>query len=522
MMRFLVVLVFVALAGLPARADEPLAKVRVLLDSGDVAGLELAMARLNNRVTAVGDADTIRAVNIRLFETTHPERLAVIHRWADEMPASPYAKTAEAWAALKALEMWSDPSRRYGMAQNNAVLDSFRAARTDALAAVDQALDVSAGTYVPALDVWLRAREIDTDREGFGPVTDRLMELAPDPKTAQIIVRAGVAISPAAAQQAVGLCLQLGELIEDYDSDSCVIDAAMSLYLGDELEDLVHGLMLERNDPRFDAARLTALLDYKRRDPAQVDSWIELHRRVLGPETDLEEYEKQARSIFHFGKRPAYMDEAVPRILAEIDARLADDPFNHILLRQKAKLLLARFLQTNNADDLVAARASWDGLLVYAETAATTWELGADLVRADRDPSDVRTELVFWENAIAYSDQSLYSILMHFYYMSLAREAAEARLDAGDHSTPDPAGVLEDLKCPMLRAARTASALCRTSAAGLDVCDPMKPLFEPVPGILEDGKAGSCPGIAEASLSALTYKATPFAEMGDPWAGAQE
>lgn len=86
MTRFLPALAVSIFAGLPAWADDPVKTVRGLLDAGDVTGLDLEMARLDEAVVAGGTAATLRAVNNRLFETTHPDRLAVIHRWAEAIP----------------------------------------------------------------------------------------------------------------------------------------------------------------------------------------------------------------------------------------------------------------------------------------------------------------------------------------------------------------------------------------------------------------------------------------------------
>lgn len=525
MMRFLVVLVFVAFAGFPARADEPdepLDEIRALLDAGDVAGLEQEMARLNDLASAGQGAHAIRAVNTRLFETTHPDRRAVIHRWAEEMPASPYAATAEAWVGMKELEMWSGPSQRYQMGQGSALFDSFTAARDAARTTLGRAVELSDGTYVSALDAWMRAREFAANWNAFGSVADGLLALAPDAETARIIVRAGVSQSSSEAQQAVGFCLELGEVIEDYDADACMIEASADQYLGEEVRDMVFDLVEESEDPRFASVRLEALLDFDRVDPAKADTWVELHRKTLGPDTDLADYAWQAWTIMRKGDLPGYNDEVMPRIIAELDARLADDPLNHKLLRLKADLLHGRFMKNGNDADLAAARAAWEGLSVYAEPVAETWTLGGQLAQADRDPSDIEAAQVFWENAIAYSRQDVSNILTYFYVMNLARDAAEARLAAGDLSKPDPAAVLEALKCPMLRAARTSAALCQTPGAGGEVCDPSRPYFKPVPAVLEEGKAGSCPEVAAASLSALAYKATPFSEIGDPWPRASE
>ncbi|MCB1331061.1 MAG: hypothetical protein KDK28_17165, partial [Maritimibacter sp.] len=271
------------------------------------------------------------------------------------------------------------------------------------------------------------------------------------------------------------------------------------------------------DDPRFDALRLKAMLDWDRRDPAKADSWVALHRASLGPDTDLAEYNRQALTISRFGDRPDYRAEAVAGLLAELDTRLADDPLNRTYLQLKAEVLLGRYTDAGADADLAAARAAWEGLIHYAGAEGEIWMLGAQLAQADRDPSDILVAEVFWENAIGYARQDPSQILTWFYFMNQAREAAEARLAAGDTTAPDPAAALAALKCPMLRAARTAAALCQTPGAGGEVCDPTKPYYAPVPGVLEAGKAGSCPEIADAPLSELSYKVNPTAEIELPW-----
>lgn len=96
MIRAVLTHALLILAALPAHSDDPLSTVRGLLDAGDIAGLEQALADPDSAPKAERAA-TLRAVNVRLFETSHPARIAVLHRWAEERPASHNAATAEAW-----------------------------------------------------------------------------------------------------------------------------------------------------------------------------------------------------------------------------------------------------------------------------------------------------------------------------------------------------------------------------------------------------------------------------------------
>lgn len=134
-------LVFAVLAGLPARADAPLATVRGCL-RGAIWTAEAGDGTVERRTIAGGATDVLCAVKTRLFETTHPDRRAVIRRWAEEMPGSRYATTkwrepgsSGRWARLIRIGLWPFETKwltvRTGRYPSRRRLSALRRARAE-------------------------------------------------------------------------------------------------------------------------------------------------------------------------------------------------------------------------------------------------------------------------------------------------------------------------------------------------------------------------------------------------------
>ena len=150
MIRFTLALLFIALAQ-PSLAKDSVEQVRALLDAGDLQGLEQTLGALHDEQRKGGSARTLRDVHARLFETTHPERGAVIMRWKESYPESVYAATAAAWRAIKLLEVTGNLERRYHEPVSPFGLTAWSAARENANRLIGEALALSDG-YAPAQD----------------------------------------------------------------------------------------------------------------------------------------------------------------------------------------------------------------------------------------------------------------------------------------------------------------------------------------------------------------------------------
>lgn len=502
----------------PVWPQTPLERVRGLLDNAAVDELEREMIRLNDIVLAGGSAADLREIHARLFETTHTDRIAVVEDWLLAYPASPYAVTAKAWISLAATEQWGADSARYSKPELIDRAQLWSRAREQSLGMIGQALELS-DSYVPALDAWLRSRETRPVLDDLPTISNALFDVSPTRSSIRKIIKATSMNAPNLRQDVLEICLNYAPRAADYNQDICMIEAEFSHYLGNDIREVAKASLVEIGDKRLDWVRLKIWLRSKPRDPNFAEHALELHTLALTTETDLENYFYATKRIAFASKRPDYAETMTKQVLALADVRLADDPLNRKLLQLRAELLLQAYQRDANADDLAAARSDWENLMAYANANAQTWRLGASLAIADREPWNFYVQRVFLENTNAYSGQNLLHLLENVYALNNAKVAAQSQVAAGvDGLLPDPVQVLEEITCPLLRAAITADAMCRTFSPPLtSLCNPKNPYFEPVPKVLAEGRAGSCKTISQTPLSELRYEAIPIDQLKLPW-----
>lgn len=513
-----VALLWLSLMVTTGYANTPVEIVRTLLDAGDVAGLEREMKRLDQQVVVSGNADDLRQIEARLFETSHPDRIKVIEAWRTAYPDSIYSLAAETWVAIKAVELWGSDYNRYEQPKTNEENALWRKARTRALSLADLLAHKEA-TFVPAIDAWLRTKEItrgefaDLERQ-----VSALMEVAPNRESVLRIVEAVHEWSLNPAHDVVGVCLDVTELAVDYDADRCVVEAAILRHLQTDLRAAAEEQLPSLKDPRLVAARFSVLFRSRPTDSESRARLLSLHRRLLTIDTDLVEYVRDARAVAHFAEEPEYVDQAKQNVLSMIDLRLVDDPLNHNLLLAKSELMYEAYTKNGSEVLLENARKHWEDAMYYGKYSDIIWRLGALLAIADKEPYDFVSQKVFLENTIAYSGQNVQYILENLFALNQAEDAALSLPKTANVSVDSEISrVLEDIKCPILKAAKLASALCRTTAAGFPLCDPSKPFFERVPAILAEGKNGSCPSVSDIPLSKLRYEAVGIENIELPW-----
>lgn len=500
-------------------ADTPTDRVRVLLDQGDIAGLEQEFGRLAEAATESQNADALRDIHNRLFDTSHPKRSAVVEQWHQEMPNSVFALSAATWAAINKVERFSNDLQPYHSPENvpPARLQQWVALSKQARDLADGALGQADG-YVPALDAWLLSRQF-RPRQGarYEDAYAALMLAAPDRASMLRIVDASYAGSMHASEDVLRACLTYAETAVDYSADACMIEASIKYYLRADLRQMAEDLIKEADDPIFADERMRSLLKARDLDQTANAKMIELHRSLPFGEANPRDYLRVGFRVAYDAKAPEYRVEFRVKTLGQLAALLADDPLNHVLLWTKAELHLETFNSTKAPIELTKARAAWETAMIYGGFNSEIWLLGTKLVEANPSPEAFAAQQVFFENAIAHHNQSILYVLYYFDFMQTARAAAEIQVADQADASDAAAAFLERLKCPQLKAARSAFAQCRVTDAAMGLCDPTQGYYKHVPQILAEGADGSCPVIADLPLSDLQYSATPLEAINLPW-----
>ncbi len=509
MIRIALTLILLMLAH-PSLAQDPVDQVRALLDAGDVDGLEQTLRALHDAQRAGGSAAALRAVNARLFETTHPERGEVIRRWQESRPDSVYAATAAAWRAIKLFEAVGNPDDRYQVPVSPAGLAAYDKAKSEAQTAMERALD-RAGDYPPARDAWFRLRAVSPKRDGVGEMAEALISSAPEAESIRVILAATQYWSPHPGQDVLGACLTYAPLTREYDVDRCVIEAAIAYDVGSDLHDKAAEALIGMDDPALDRAHLQQAVWASGPDSWDLDRIKTWYRRMPLSTADLNWYVTTGRRIASIGKRPEILVAGSNRALDEIAVRIPDNPLDPSLRALEAALRLERYLRDHDAEDLALAREAWEAGVVYGGTSADYWQAGSLLATVDRAQWDVADAFVFHENAIAYSGQSVANLVFAFYWMDEARIAAEMA-----DGTSGAGEARERLQCPMLRVARLADALCKKDPSAAMFCDPAQPPFAHGPEVLASGRE-TCSEVANARLSSIKFEPVPYADVSLPW-----
>ena len=509
MIRTVLTLMLLVLAQ-PSLAQDPIQRVRALLDAGDVEELERTLRSLHDAQRGGESASTLREINARLFETIHPERGSVVLRWQERHPQSVYAATAAAWRAIKLFEAAGSLTERYQTPVSPAGLATYDEAKERARAATENALDL-ANDYPPAHDAWFRLRVGYPKRDELVEMAEALLSVAPEAESIRIVVAGAQHWSPHPGRDVLGICLAYAPRALDFDVDRCVIEAAIPNDVGGDLGTRAAEVLRGMDDPALDWAHLQQAVWASSPDSWDMDRIETWYRRMPLSNTDLNWYVTTGRRVAAIGKRPDVLIEGSNRALDEIAVRIPDNPLDPSLRALEAALRLERYLRSYEAGDLALARRAWEAGVVYGSNSADYWQAGSLLATADKEPWDVVDAIAFHENAIAYSGQSVANIVYAFFWLDEARLAAEAAGNA-----PGAGDVHERLQCPMLRMARLADALCRSDPASAMFCDPAQPPFSHGPEVLEAG-AQACPEVANARLSSLKFDPVPYANVSLPW-----
>lgn len=514
----LIILVWFMSVGMGV-ADTPTDRIRALLDQGDIAALEQEFAHLAEMAAESQNADALRDIHNRLFDTSHPKRIAVVEQWYQEMPNSRFALSAATWVAINKVERFGDEFRAYH--SPNSVPRARRLQWIEfgshALEMANEALEQADG-YVPALDAWLLTRQLKRRRGSrFTEVSAALMRAAPDRTSVLRIVASSYARPAHSSEDVLRACFAHAETAVDYNVDACVIEASIKYPLRDDLRQLAKDMVITSEDAMFADERLRVMLWQRDLDQAAKDQLVDLHRNLPFDETDPLRFMREAIRVSFAANSPEYRTEFRAKTLSYLTVLLADDPFNHVLLWKKAEMHLEVFGETKDRAELSKAQAAWQDAMVFGGFNSMLWHLGTRLAETDLGPEGFAAQQVFFENAIAHQEQSILYVLYYFDFMQTARDAAEIQVAEHGDASGDAAAFLERLKCPQLKAARSAFAQCRVTDAAMGLCDPTRGYYEHVPQVLAEGAAGSCPAIADLPLSDLQYSATPLDAINLPW-----
>lgn len=484
-------------------AETSRVSVRAALDQGDIAALERLMADLHQRARSSTDWTELRQIHIDLIATTHPHRSAVIEAWRQRYPRSVYAAAAVAHMVLKHHDIL--------VARGAQALLKRDTPERAAEAAVDA---VFAGPhYVPALEAWLAlpGRERGTRLERL--IETRLMQTSPDRASLHAILKSKT--TPTwrnATNQVVEACVEHAGNVQGYNAEICIAEAAMTLNGLGELRPFAVEYIRNSVDPLLNEARMRAAVQNKIDVPQEaLQAWLE-----MGPATDDDAVRHAGLGSvieYRLGLEGAH-EAARNRALAYINRRLRDDPLNQALILEKVRILYLRFTETRAPGLLAQARSAWPDARPFAGSSPRFWEYGALLEGADRHVMDVRSRMPYRETAIVMSEHNSYSIMMYFVELRTAYEAARSGQfnPALARGAAEHAGrIAQDLRCPLLRAARLADAICQVNGRGGTICDPNEQFFEHVPATLRLGHLGLCDAVQKTPISALKYQETPNA-----------
>lgn len=513
MKRFAPVLAWILMV-LPAVALTPADQVRALLDGGEIDALETLVMALHKASIRDHDPSDLRAIYQDVIATTHPGRNEAVRLWRKQYPSSPYAAAAEAWMEMTHADLYG--GRRAATKLRVAALERAEISATEAVR--------NAGDFAPALEGWLFLSKESREPFGLLPISEALLKIGPQRETMLQIIRAIDGAWSDSVRDVVGLCHLYADLVPGYNSDFCLIDAAVRLSRISDLRRPALEFLAAIDDPMIEDSRALAVLNHRFEMDNAADRLVVWHRGALRTSSDAANHYSQGAIIAFRFDRPDYAAEAQAAALRFIDTRLLDDPRNPSLLREKIRILFFSYQSEPDPLKLAEARRAWPVTLHFGQFDPDTWQLGALLEGADRHVSDVATRSFYWENAIAQHEGFMYPVLMHFGEMHAAYENALQRQNTeGAPEEPGalaPEAVLETVRCPLLRAARVMHGFCRLEKNQGSMCNPEDQRYRPVLDIIKEGRTGLCDEVAQTPLSELSYRYSPL--PGETGAAAKE
>lgn len=457
MIRFIALLGLLFLVGTsPAKAEFSVASVRDALASEDFSSLEMGFQSAYEQALEDRDFAKIRNVYSVLFVTANAARLRHNQKWLMQHPDSPFAATGLAWAhyyrasqILGYQNWWSTTVELQTQFFKELELSKLY---------TDMALGF-APSFLPAVDAAILLRGTDTYRGDVKPFVQVLLDVAPDRHALEIGLDALSLHGVDNLTNNVLLCANLAERVPSYDDELCFIEVVFKNNATGALRKAAVTALGERTEPFLDYARLDAYLTEWRFEDEARDEAKRIHRATLGPLTGITQYRHDLERIERSFNMPLYEVEGHDRLVLTMQRRLSDNPESFNILNLLIRDILDRHLRRDPTADLGTAREYWLDMLDLGEFRPETWLLGEEVISA-ADPQ-IRPEryINFMSNAIYYSRHSPGYIRelmhsLHYRYRLALGEISATGLDI------DQKALLEEVKCPMLRAARVYRLVC--------------------------------------------------------------
>lgn len=499
-----VVIVFISTLAAFAGQERALSEFRSHLDAGDYESLETAASE----ILASGSQEDIaiyRAISANLYRTTHPVRLETIRAWLAAYPASSHALTANAWSeihlayasGLSAGNSFGKGTFPNGHPNTEEIVRARRRAIEHAKSATERG-----SQNVSAIDAWMHTLSWSEPGSFFGLHARRLLKLAPNRESMLSVLSAKTGPRVVHKErELVDACLRFADQAENYDRHMCMVDVAyQNAIASDWALEAAKALKALSSDNRFDYARLEEIL-YPTR-PREPDGSLsvrpditmkdakrlkELYLSSINQLPDVLELVVYSRRIGSYLENSEFQHELDGYLVAEIENRLLDDPYNPNYLEALMRLNFGQGKYDH-------VNAAFVDVLRYGWHRPETWMFAA-VSELQRDDTNFNYAVELLETATAAQGNNVYALSPSLYHL---REAL-------DNSSSNAPGY-ERAQCTALRLARLMEGLCQISEDPVQFCDQDDhPAKVAVTRTLAEVDLGACPNLQGKRLSELRF-----------------
>lgn len=405
MYRFLLAIYFI-ITGTVSLAAISKDDLQTLITQKDVSGVEAAIHTAHQQSLS-GDIsyDDLRSLTIVLFRT-HPDTVDFLDQWLKEIPGSPYALTAKAWAHYNNGGMVR--GTKYNRNTPHAALEARHALHEEGMQLALQAYN-AAPDYVPASDAVIRLQW----RTGFlwnwqvNKIIGDTMDVTPNFGT---LTRA----SQGRGQDWGGLCETHARKITGVSYDACIVGLLAEnralddnwSYVADVLDREDHPILEEARVRRAVArgtdADMQLVVDYV----ASTDLTFPWLRTEI-------EIASQLGSYRYFSSPPLdFVDDFHYDLQAAVRKQLETDPFNLSLLNvalYERPYIKAPPLQMYDTREYLRLMTRTAVVQPYHMMNWTNISLHDPAIVPDLNTLDMG-----YENAMAYSGHSIFAITNYF------------------------------------------------------------------------------------------------------------
>lgn len=492
-----------------AQAGLTIEKIRTDLVNENFDALEKSFTEEFERALAEKDFSNLRKIYAVLFGTANVERLGRLQKWQLRFPDSQFATTALAWthyvhAHMKHGDVPSYLTNRKNY--ENYQLDLAKAWELTGEVVKDHQ------TFVPAMDLAVQLYSSKGYEELVPAYVNLILKVAPDQQSINLGLKALTTTRHASIKEIVSICTRLAAKVPDYSTKLCLIEAAFKNHAKGYLRKKALEA-LENSDAAFlDYARLNAYLNEWSDHPNALDEIKRIHRAMLDPTTNIAYYRSLIDQIDQIFGTPLYRLEAEDALLREMRDRLQDSPENYRIRKFLIEDILDRYLRKDPTADIAEAQVHWQRMHVFGERHSVTWDIGARLEINARGAYDFSEVAKYHATSIYYNGNSAGAIRTRMLDLFYLHRTAIGEWGVGDTvwmnngEVVDLETIAELLKCPMFRAQRLYTGLCRidpnnwicnVSGADSDVEDRIIRLM---------AGTNECPWVRHAEIEELYYQ----------------